>query len=214
MLAKSLHLSQFGIFINMAKQLNWLQVERSVRQHGLTLFAPQDLRHLLGASEMSVRFLLTRAHQRGDVVKLRRELYVLPDHPASDLELANRLYLPSYISFEYALAYYHLIPEAVYEVTSATTRTSRRFEALGKVFTYRHLKASAFTGYRSEKVVGRVVLIAEPEKAVVDSLYFVSLGKLSLPERLDISMLQPDRLQAWANLYQRPELVERVAAFP
>jgi predicted transcriptional regulator of viral defense system len=198
----------------MAKQLNWLQVERAVRQHGLTLFTPQDLRHLLGASEMSVRFLLTRAHQRGDVIKLRRELYVLPDHPASDLELANRLYPPSYVSFEYALAYYHLIPEAVYEVTSATTRTSRRFEALGKVFTYRHLKASAFTGYRPEKVGGRVVLIAEPEKALVDSLYFANLGKLSLPERLDTSTLQPDRLQTWANLYQRPALVERVAALP
>jgi predicted transcriptional regulator of viral defense system len=163
---------------------------------------------------MSVRFLLTRAHQRGDVIKLRRELYVLPDHPASDLELANRLYAPSYVSFEYALAYYHLIPEAVYEVTSATTRTSRRFEALGKVFTYRHLKAAAFTGYRPEKVGGRVVLIAEPEKALVESLYFASLGKLSLPERLDISTLQPDRLQTWANLYQRPGLVERVAALP
>ena len=198
----------------MAKQLNWLQVEHAIRQRGLTLFSPQDLRHLLGASEMSVRFLLTRASQRGDVIKLRRELYVLPDRPASDLEIANRLYHPSYVSFEYALAYYHLIPEAVYEVTSATTRTSRRFEALGKVFTYHHLKPSAFTGYRSEKVGGRVVLIAEPEKALVDSLYFASLGKLSLPERLDIATLQHDRLRAWANLYQRPELVERVAALP
>lgn len=71
------------------------------------------------------------------MIKLRRELYVLPDQPASDLEIANRLYPPSYVSFEYALAYYHLIPEAVYEITSATTRTSRRFEALGQVFTYR-----------------------------------------------------------------------------
>ena len=198
----------------MAKQLNWLQVERAIRQSGLTLFSPQDLRHLLGASEMSARFLLTRASQRGDVIKLRRELYVLPDRPASDLEIANRLFHPSYVSFEYALAYYHLIPEAVYEVTSATTRTSRRFEALGKTFTYRRLKPSAFTGYRPEKVGGRVVLIAEPDKAVVDSLYFASLGKLSLPERLDLSVLQRDRLQTWADLYQRPELVDRVAALP
>jgi hypothetical protein len=69
----------------MAKQLNWLQVDRAIRQRGLTLFSPQDLRHLLGASEMSVRFLLTRASKRRDVIKLRRELYTLPDPPASDL---------------------------------------------------------------------------------------------------------------------------------
>ena len=200
------------IFSDMAKQMNWLRVERAIRQGGLTLFSPQDLRHLLGASEISVRFLLTRASQRGDVIKLRRELYVLPDHPASDLEIANRLYQPSYVSFEYALGYYHLIPEAVYEVTSATTRTIRRFEALGKTFTYRRLKPAAFTGYLPEKVGGRVILIAEPEKALVDSLYFASLGKLALPERLDISTLQRNRLRTWANLYQRPDLVERVVA--
>jgi predicted transcriptional regulator of viral defense system len=196
----------------MAKQLNWLHVDRLLRQHGLTLFSPQDLRHLLGASELSARFLLTRATKRGDVLKLRRELYTLPDRPASDLEIANRLYPPSYISFEYALAYYHLIPESVYEVTSATPRTSRRFEVLGKGFAYRHIKRAAFTGYRPERVDGRVVLIAEPEKAMVDSLYFASLGLLALPERLDSTQLRRDRLVAWAALYQRPQLVEQLGA--
>jgi predicted transcriptional regulator of viral defense system len=192
----------------MAKQLNWLQVDRLLRQQGLTLFSPQDLRHLLGASELSVRFLLTRATKRGDVLKLRRELYTLPDRPPSDLEVANRLYSPSYVSFAYALAYYHLIPEAVYEITSATTRTSRHFDVLGKGYTYRRIKRVAFTGYRPERVGGHVVLIAEPEKALVDSLYFASLGLLVLPERLDPAQLRRDRLDAWAALYQRPHLVE------
>ena len=198
----------------MAKQLNWLQLDRTIRQRGLSLFSPQDLRHLLGASELSVRFLLTRATKRGDVLKLRRELYTLPDRPASELEVANQLYRPSYVSFEYALAYHHLIPESVYEVTSATTRTSRRFEALGKGFTYRRIKPAMFTGYRPERVGGRVVLIAEPEKALVDCLYFASLGRLTLPERLDSSQLRLDRLRAWAALYQQPELVDplRVSA--
>jgi len=194
----------------MAKQMNWLSVERAVRQGGLTLFSPQDLRHLLGASKMSVRFLLTRANKRGDVIKLRRELYTLPDRPASDMEIANRLYRPSYISFEYALAYYHLIPEAVFEITSATTRTSRRFNALGKVFNYHRLKPSAFTGYRPERVGGRVILIAEPEKAVLDSLYFASLHRNSLSERLDLSSLRLERLHAWVSVYGRPDLAKQI----
>ena len=58
------------IFSDMAKQLNWLQVDRLLRQRGLTLFSPQDSRHLLGVSELSMRFLLTRATKRGDVLKL------------------------------------------------------------------------------------------------------------------------------------------------
>jgi hypothetical protein len=61
-------------------------------------------------------------------------------------------------------------------------------------------------------VDGRVVLIAEPEKAMVDSLYFASLGLLALPERLDSTQLRRDRLVAWAALYQRPQLVEQMGA--
>ncbi len=194
----------------MAKQLNWHSVERDLRQKGVTLFSPQDMRHLVGASELSARFLITRAVKRGEVVKLRRELYALPDSPPPDLELANRLYAPSYVSFEYALAYYHLIPEAVYEITSATSRASRQFTGLGKIFSYRRLKPTAFTGYQPEKIGGRVILLAEPEKAVLDCLYFVSLHRLTLPERLDISTLRRPRLHALAELYKRPELTELV----
>lgn len=194
----------------MAKQLNWLQVEKTVRRSGLAIFSPQDLRHLLRGSDVSLRFLLTRAHQRGEVVKLRRELYALPDHIPSELEIANALIKPSYISFHYALAYYHLIPEAVFEIASATTRTTRRFDSLDKVFTYHHIQPVAFTGYRPEKIGERTILIAEPEKALVDSLYFACLGRLHLPERLDASRLEPERMIALARLFRRSELITKV----
>jgi predicted transcriptional regulator of viral defense system len=194
----------------MAKKMNWIRVERTIRRNDLRVFTPQDLRHLLRASETSVRFLLTRALKRGDVIKLRRGLYALSDHLPNELELGNALIKPSYISFLYALSYYHLISEAVFEITSATTRTTRRFEALGKVFTYHHIKSAAFTGYLSENINGRTILIAEPEKALVDCLYFASLGQLSLPDRLDLSTVNSKRIMALAQLYRRPTLVEKV----
>lgn len=191
----------------MAKQLNWLQVDKTIRQNGLTLVSPQDLRHLLNGSETSLRFLLTRAHKRGDIVKLRRELYTLPDLLPSELELANALLKPSYISFHYALAYFHIIPETVYEIASATTRTTRRFDALGKRFTYRHIQPSAFNAYRPEKLNGKTILIAEPEKALADTLYFAGLRRLSLPERLDVSALDLERVRSLLRLYRRPDIL-------
>lgn len=194
----------------MAKKLKWIDVERTIRRNDLRLFAPQDLRHLLRASETSVRFLLTRAHKRGDVFKLRRELYALPDLLPSELELANALISPSYISFLYALSYYHLIPEAVFEIASVTTRTTRRFEALGKVFTYHHIKPTAFTGYHPENIGGKTILIAEPEKAFVDCLYFATLSQLSLSDRLDLATINPERVLTFAQLYRRQTLVKKV----
>jgi len=106
----------------MAKQLSWLLDERTLRLSGLMLFTPQDLRHLLNASEVSIRFLLTHAHKRGDVAKLRPGLYSLDYQTPSELAIANALLRPSYVSLYYAMAYYNLIPEAPYEMTSATLR--------------------------------------------------------------------------------------------
>ena len=109
----------------MAKQLNWHLVENELRKKDVTVFSPQDLQHLLGASEIALRFLLTRAVKRGDVLKLRRGLYGLSAHTPSELEIANLLYRPSYISFTFALSYYHIIPETVYELIQTFPKGSK-----------------------------------------------------------------------------------------
>jgi len=190
----------------MAKQLSWPLVERTLRLSGLMLFTPQDLRHLLNASEVSIRFLLTRAHKRGDVAKLRRGLYSLGYQTPSELAIANALLKPSYVSLYYAMAYYNLIPEAPYEVTSATTRTTRRFQVAGKEYSYHHLKPAAFAGYRPERVGEQIVLIAEPEKAFLDALYLATLRGLPLPERLQTGALNWKRVIELAGLYGREDL--------
>lgn len=45
----------------MAKQLNWLLVERTIRQNGLTLVTPQDLRHLFRGSKTACRLKCWRS---------------------------------------------------------------------------------------------------------------------------------------------------------
>ena len=194
----------------MAKQLNWLVVDKKLRAEGLTLFTPHDVANLLGASEVSVRFLLTRAVKRGDAHKFRRGLYTLATASPSELVVANALYRPSYLSFAFALSYHRLIPESVYAITSATPRTTATFTALGRQFIYHHIKPTAFSGYRAERLHNNVVWVAEPEKALVDTLYFVWLGKQALPERLNTGGLSKSKVRAFAKLFGRPELLATV----
>lgn len=194
----------------MAKQLNWLSVEKTLREESVSLFTPQDLANLLGATEISLRFLLTRAVKRGYIIKLRRGLYALRAEPPSELEVANALYHPSYLSFTFALSFYHLIPESVYVVTSATSRKTAYFIALGRQFVYHRIKPAAFTGYRTERIQNRNIWIAEPEKAVVDTLYFVDLGKQGMPERINTQGLSKKRMRLFAKLFNRVSLLEAV----
>ena len=194
----------------MAKQLNWPSAERKLREAGLPAFAPQDVIHLLATTDISARFLLTRAVKRGDVLKLRRGLYALAAFPPSALEAAHALYRPSYLSFTFALSYYQIIPETVYTITSATTRTTATFTALGQQFAYRRIKRGAFTGYQAQRVDNRVVWMAEPEKALVDTLYFVVLGKQALPEPVHTNKLSKSKARAFAKLFGNDDLLKAV----
>ena len=53
------------------------------------------------------------------LIKIRNGLYETEANTPSYL-LAGSIYGPSYISFEYALSYYGLIPERVTTITCAT----------------------------------------------------------------------------------------------
>ncbi|KKT72687.1 MAG: hypothetical protein UW69_C0084G0005 [Microgenomates group bacterium GW2011_GWA2_44_7] len=52
----------------------------------------------------------------------------------------------------------------------------------------------------------QTILFAEPEKALVDYLYFVSLGKKSKNDRLHVTSLDKAKIRRYSSLYQRPGL--------
>lgn len=62
---------------------------------------------------------IKRMSDNGEIIKLTKNLYETEKNIPGYL-VANAIYSPSYLSFDYALSYYGLIPEAVYVYTSAT----------------------------------------------------------------------------------------------
>lgn len=94
----------------------------------------------------------------------------------------------------------------VYPITSATTKPTRSFVIENKSFLYFTIKKQAFTGYQLLERQERTVLIAEPEKAFIDYLYFVSLGKKAENDRLDLSSLNKNKVLEYSSLYNRAGL--------
>ena len=88
--------------------------------------------------------------------------------------VASRLYPDSYVSLQYALQYYDLIPEAVHEVTSVTPGNNKRFDTPEGRYSYRSMKRELYDiGTLSvSDPYGKAYKIASPEKALADMLYF------------------------------------------
>lgn len=106
------------------------------------------------------------------LIKLRRGVYLLGDYNISDPAiLAGKIYEPSYISLEYALGHYGIIPDMVFSVTSMTTRTTREFYNQVGHYSYHKIKNSAFGGFTPILIDGISYSLATPEKALVDFLY-------------------------------------------
>jgi predicted transcriptional regulator of viral defense system len=103
------------------------------------------------------------------------EYYILADQQIDEptrFMLANRLYEPSYISLETALAYYQVIPEAVLSITSVSSRKTKQYQSDWGSLTYRSVKPVLMFGYEVIEVSStRKYLMARPEKAVLDYLY-------------------------------------------
>ena len=173
----------------------------------------------------SPRDKITDMLKQGIIIRVKKGLYVFGDkyrkHPYSKELLANLVYGPSYVSLDYALAYYGLIPERVEALTSVTPNRPRRFSTPVGLFIYRRVPSRAYEVgmVRVEGEHGQAFLIASPEKALADKIVSVrgapiaSIGEMGrfLEEdlRIDagaIRSLSPERIDEFAGRYRSLKL--------
>ncbi len=120
---------------------------------------------------------ITKLLRNKEIIKLKKGFYIKNGSSNSFISnkiIANLLYGPSYISLEYALSYYNLIPERVENVTSVTTKRKKIFNTPIGSFLYYSIKREYYPlGVLWKKEDnGRGYFIASPEKALIDKLYF------------------------------------------
>jgi len=175
------------------------------------LFRHSDLRQ--GRTRAYEYIQLSRWVKSGQVMRLKRGLYTLPEQyrraHLSPLSLAQELYWPSYISLEYAMSYYGLIPEAVWEITCVTARKTMRFSNDLGVFSYRHVKKEAFFGFRPLTAQsGQKYFLADAEKCLLDFIYLKVPGKRDISKELLLGGYRLHNLER-LNMTRLKEYIDR-----
>jgi hypothetical protein len=147
---------------------------------GNRILTDRQVARLIGGSAESRYGLVNRAIKAGELLRVKRGLYLLAnelrDTPVHPIALAQQIMPGSYVSGESALSFHGWIPEAVHSVLSIT--------ATGKSVTYEHEALGSFEFRRMtvrpghfleavsrEVLRGQVALVAEPMRALMDLVY-------------------------------------------
>ena len=190
------------------------------------IFSLQELKTIYPQmSEVAIYGAVTRSLKAKEFLKLKRGLYLfskkLRKGPVSKFLIANKLYYPSYVSFESALSYYGLIPEAVYTTSLACfQRKNKTFlNELGEFsFDYIPIKPF-FIGVISNKEEGGV-LIANPLRALFDLIYvrkkkYASIEDLQNDLRIEKNNLQKEvskfsslEIELLAKSYKKKNVIQ------
>ena len=152
--------------------------------------------------------------------KVANNFYIFANKQLSDFEMnfiSNKLYEPSYLSFEYALSYYNLIPETVFLYTSVTTKKTRMIKSEIGNFSYRNIKTGLFFGYRLIKNERVSFKIADPEKALLDFLYFRSdivnkndIYELRINKEVFKETVNHDKLNNYLRKFNSKKLAQKI----
>lgn len=162
------------------------------------------LQALFSISRESARTTASRLVKRGILKRICRDLYFVAGRNYSLFSLANALHQPSIISLETALNYWGLIvqvPQVIFSVSLGTLQ----YEIDKTFFVYRNLNPLLF---RFGHTKAEDFYIAEPEKAILDTLYMKSKGLVELfPEDIDMKKLDHEKLEYYSRHY--PDIVKK-----
>ncbi len=163
---------------------------------------------------------LVEWQQKGYIAKLINKWYLFTDNKIDEFlmtRISNCLVRPSYISLQTALSFHGLIPEGVYTFIAVTPRKTIRYETAYGNFVYRTIKPPLYFGYHVNHAQGVPVLIAEPEKAILDFLYLGStLNTIADMDALRINretfdnLIDPHKLQSYAACFESATLERRL----
>jgi len=181
------------------------------------VFSIADIRAAHGDFD---RRRLSEWQKKGYIKKIVKGYYLFSEVNIDEgmlSAIANKIYKPSYISFETAMSHYRLIPESIYMITSASTRRTYLFETPVARFSYRTIKPALFFGY---SILPGGIKMAFMEKAILDYFYINSsvrteddFSELRINREEILSQFKKERLTDYLHRFNQKRLSKRVKHF-
>ncbi len=176
-----------------------LEADRVFRENNLKIVNPILVSRLFKINNQNTIYkLLQRLTNKRVLKRARGGIYFVASTNPGTFFIANSLVAPSYISLETALNFYGILPQFPYTITSVTTKRNAVVNFDNREFGFRTISLDFYFGF----VKTDDFLIATPEKAALDLLYFKSKGLAGADvSDWDVSIVDKDRLREMGKKY-------------
>jgi len=175
------------------------EVIQTLHQKNICLFTVNDAKKIFNIHKENTLYkFLQRLEKSGIITRIAQGKYLFFLKQVHDFDLANFLIDPSYVSLESALSFYGILPQFPYSITSVTPIKSKKIIATEKEFEYAHLEKKYFFSF----IKKNNFLIATPEKALIDQLYFAAKKLRSLHfDDLDLTSIDRKKIKKISRQY-------------
>jgi predicted transcriptional regulator of viral defense system len=146
------------------------------------IFNNKIIRELTKKGNNYAKLLIHRLKKEGLISEIEKNKYTVHEDP---LIIASHIIWPSYLSCWTSLRYFNLTEQLPRNVFVITTRAKKEKEIIFKKtkIIFIKTKPKYFFGFKKERYNNFDIFIAEPEKAIIDSVLF---KKISFSEIIDI----------------------------
>ncbi len=163
------------------------------------VFSLSDINQIISNKDYAKKFL-KRLVKNKTIYKIKKNTYTFHNDP---LLITNYLLRPSYISSVSALSYYKLITQIPNEIFCATSKISKKIKFITPI---NYFHTNYFFGFQTKNYENFKILIADPEKAIIDSF---SIVPVSIFEEA-FEAINTERMLFYLKKIKRSDIIKRI----
>ena len=166
----------------------WLKIFGSFRNKDIKIMHISSLEAVTEINIRSLTVALSRLEKTGLIRRVARDWICI--QPCEVWEIIKVVFPSSYISLEWALHHHEILDQEINVVTMVWLGKPKLVKTRHYIFEIHRIKPQLYFGYNAN-------MIAEPEKALLDTLYL----RRRLPIELNIELLDRERLSKYTEKY-------------
>ena len=183
------------------------KILEELRRSGRYAFTTGDLARILGSTREVATVYVHRMKEHGFIYPVEKGKFALG---RDAFIVASQLVEPSYLSFTTAFYLHGRMEQVIDRIYVVTSRKKKAMSFMGTEIEFVRFHPFRIFGYRRHRKSDSYVLLADIEKAVVDSLYMPGHAPVSLVYEILSEGFERERLEEYAIKMNSEAVIRRV----